>query len=602
MKFDSIIHKIRSNKKRSITIGIVLFFAIIIGFRLANSGTDAPQEDSIPSVSVIDLADIQNNQAVVKATGEVESLDQVELKSEVSARVTRVRATLGKKVRAGEILVQFDNAGLVAQRSQAYASLQAAQAGVTQVEAGYEAQQANLNELLRGPRSEDLNIARSNVQAAENSLLEAQKNLENVEDKAASDVDAVHASALAAAQKAMATAESALYAFTNLQQTYFPPGNADELVIQTHKATAVRILLGADNAGRWTNENLATLQGGAKAEIMQAQLSTDHSDIKQAVDSTIAGLQALSSAYTAMPVKSEFSTTDATTHSTQRQAILGEILSLTAKRDAIPAQRQANQNLIQAAQSAIVSADNAVTAAEEQLLKVQAGASSEQLDAQRAQVKQSQAGYDAQRAQVLSARAQIASINAQIAKTIVRSPISGTIAGISAKVGELYSPGQQVASVVNTNGLQVRAFIDAASLHNVSIGDAVVIGQSTSGTVHHIAPSIDPQNKKVEVIVLVNDPDDATLVVGEFVDIAIQVQRIVDNQTIVLPLRAIRVEHDNSYVYSINEDAVVERHMVTTGRVIGEEIEILSGLENLTTIISSVRGVRVGEEVTIREF
>lgn len=601
MTIQSLISYIKANKKRSTIIAVVAFFIIMMILRAGGGPSTGADQASDTRVSLLSIAEMNDDQSVVQATGEVESIAQVELRSEVAARIVSVPVNIGDTVRRGQVLVRFDGAALAAQRNQALASLQAARAGLVQVQAGVTAQEAVLTELTRGPRAEDLAIAEAAAENAENSRMEAENNVELAEQKAIADLDAVHLSALAAAQKAIAVAENGLYNYTNLQHTYFNGGDVNEIEITSNKANAVRILLGQDNAGRWNNSSLSLLTGGAKGAAAFAQQTGDHDHIVSAVDETLAGLQALSLAYSVMPADNDFSAADTTIYTTQKQTVLAEITALTASKNAISQQERVNESAVQGAQTSLVAAQNAVVSAIQQLTKVQAGASVEQIDTQEAQVNQAAAGLQAQQAQVLSAQASLAAANAGLAKTVIRSPIGGTVAVLPSRVGELVSPGQLAASVVNTDGFQITAFINSSELSAVAVGGEVQITETATGTVSRIAPSIDPQTKKVEVTIVVSNPDNSDLVAGQFVDVTISRASAIENPILRLPLQAIRVSNDMSYVYTLNEENMVLEHEVITGRVIGTDIEVLAGLEDLDTVIRSVRGVEAGETVSIRE-
>ncbi|NCO04527.1 MAG: hypothetical protein GW939_00075, partial [Candidatus Magasanikbacteria bacterium] len=66
---------------------------------------------------------------------------------------------------------------------------------------------------------------------------------------------------------------------------------------------------------------------------------------------------------------------------------------------------------------------------------------------------------------------------------------------------------------------------------------------------------------------------------------------------ITLPIRAIKVKSNGSSVYVIGEDGLVEEVEVQTGNIIGNEVEIISGLNASVSIIASTRGLSVGDKV-----
>jgi multidrug resistance efflux pump len=61
----------------------------------------------------------------------------------------------------------------------------------------------------------------------------------------------------------------------------------------------------------------------------------------------------------------------------------------------------------------------------------------------------------------------------------LRSPIDGTVLKTMAKAGEVVSPGQTVALIVNKNDLYVSANIEEGDLHRVKVGQTVEFTMDT---------------------------------------------------------------------------------------------------------------------------
>ena len=125
-------------KKVLIVVGIILV-VVVVGFRNFSQKNDKKSvEETNQSVSLISLQEYKQNSAVVKGTGEVEAVDQVELKSEVSATVSSVLVSIGDKVVAGQPLVYFKNGELASQYEQAKADLERAKVSKEQLEFQYQ--------------------------------------------------------------------------------------------------------------------------------------------------------------------------------------------------------------------------------------------------------------------------------------------------------------------------------------------------------------------------------------------------------------------------------------------------------------------------------
>ena len=74
----------------------------------------------------------------VVATGKIEPLVKVEVKSKASGIVEKILADYGDHVKAGQVLVELDKEQLQARVAEARANLQAAQAAVESAQATYE--------------------------------------------------------------------------------------------------------------------------------------------------------------------------------------------------------------------------------------------------------------------------------------------------------------------------------------------------------------------------------------------------------------------------------------------------------------------------------
>lgn len=71
--------------------------------------------------------------------------------------------------------------------------------------------------------------------------------------------------------------------------------------------------------------------------------------------------------------------------------------------------------------------------------------------------------------------AQIAQINDQIEKSIIKSPIEGTILAKYAEPGELATQGRSLFKIANVASMKLRAYITADQLNAIKIGQAVKV-------------------------------------------------------------------------------------------------------------------------------
>ncbi len=192
-------------KKIKWIINIASLIVIITGVSLMFSASrDSEIEGEINNfvskVELINVSEFQANSSRLSVTGLVESLEQVELKSQVSAKVRRININIGDQVLAGQTLVSFDNDDIYAQ--------------LLQAEAGLESAQARLSEIKRGARNEELQIAQTTVISAETTL-------QNTKDVADASIDNLYSSALTSLQSAASLGRNGILTGSNLQKSYF---------------------------------------------------------------------------------------------------------------------------------------------------------------------------------------------------------------------------------------------------------------------------------------------------------------------------------------------------------------------------------------------
>jgi len=122
-------------KRRRLIIGAVVLVAIVATvIVVANAMRSAPTID--PSkIATVEKGDIARS---VVATGKVEPLTKVEVKSKASGLVKSVLVDYGQRVKRGQVLVELDKEQLAATFREQQASLEAAQATLASTRASVE--------------------------------------------------------------------------------------------------------------------------------------------------------------------------------------------------------------------------------------------------------------------------------------------------------------------------------------------------------------------------------------------------------------------------------------------------------------------------------
>lgn len=197
-------------------------------------------------------------------------------------------------------------------------------------------------------------------------------------------------------------------------------------------------------------------------------------------------------------------------------------------------------------------------------------------------------------ARVESARAQLSLVEARLAQTRVTAPDSGIISARSTSVGSVPAPGQELFRLIRQARIEWRAEVTADELVKIRSRAPVILtvtgGQRVSGRVRVAAPTVDPQTRNAIVYVdlpAMSSPEGALLRPGMF---ARGLFELGETTSLVVPQAALAMREGFSYVFRIESDQRVSQLKVQTGRVVGDRVEIVSGLQGTETIVANGAG------------
>lgn len=198
---------------------------------------------------------------------------------------------------------------------------------------------------------------------------------------------------------------------------------------------------------------------------------------------------------------------------------------------------------------------------------------------------------DAQAKQALGA---LRAAQANLAKTILRSPISGTVNSIDVRPGDFINSFTQVAEVANNNALEIVTFVGDKERSVLSIGDEVDIEGGFTGRVTQIAPAVDPRTRKTEVRIAAEGID---LKNGDTVIVSKDITAATSTDVIV-PLSAVKFQLEDGVIFLVEDGRLVSR-TVTLGIVRGGSVAVVDGLTATERFVVDARGLQPGTEVEI---
>jgi RND family efflux transporter MFP subunit len=251
----------------------------------------------------------------------------------------------------------------------------------------------------------------------------------------------------------------------------------------------------------------------------------------------------------------------------------------------------------------VVNADLAQAGAA--LQEAEANAAAATADAQRARALQSSGAMSEQEvtryitaertagARVAAARATLSQQQLRLKYTQVVAPDSGIVSSRSATVGAVAGVGTELFRLIRQGRLEWRAEVTAAELPRMKPGLKAQVkaasGATITGTVRTVAPTVDPQSRVA--LVYVDLPPslsaDAPLKAGMFAGGEFELG---ESGALTVPQQAIAVRDGFAYVFRLNPDNRVSQLKVTTGRRLGDRVEVTSGLALDAPVVVSGAG------------
>jgi RND family efflux transporter MFP subunit len=198
------------------------------------------------------------------------------------------------------------------------------------------------------------------------------------------------------------------------------------------------------------------------------------------------------------------------------------------------------------------------------------------------------------RARVESAKAQLDAQLLRQKHTQVLAPDSGIISNRNATLGAVMGAGTEMFRLIRQARLEWRAELTSAELGRVTPGTGVLVtspsGAQLKGRVRTVAPTVDALTRNGLVYVdLLGPPAGAKSVAGAFKPgmFARGEFDLGSSSALTVVQSAVLVRDGFSYVMRVGADNRVSQLKVQTGRTLGEQVEILTGLTAQDRLVAS---------------
>ena len=540
---------------RKWTFRVILLLAAIAGGSWWGWVATHPTDNSANDL-ITDTAKRGDLIETVSATGSVNAQTgaQVKIGSQVTGRIKKLNADVGSHVTAGQIIAELDLPDVQAQLDQAKANLAAAQIKKAQLQSGVEMQQIQINSAIVLAKAGRISaVAKLNSAQAAADLQSAQipTDIQRAEN------------GVAGSKAALSTAESNL----------------------------VQIQVGAD------------LQvANAQQQIQQAEATAQNSDLILKRNQAL-----LAKGFIAASVVDQ----------AQAIATVNASLILAAQQNQvlvqqkITADRHSGQNLITQARQDVKTAQSALVAAQAETY-LNSVKQADIGDA-RAVLTQGEANLtiangntaqnglkqqDIRQAQeaVLAVQQQVAYAQAQMDKTLIRSPISGTVLQMAAQQGETLAAGLSSPTLIvvaDLKRLQVDTYVDETDIGKVKIGQSATVtvdafpNQLFAGHVAKVASGSTIQQGVITYDVTVA-LDNLKSELKPDMTASVIIQTGKRTGVLLVPSEAIKTGTGGVSVNVLSTKggkSATESRPITTGGTDGVSTEVLTGLKEGETVV-----------------
>ncbi|MFH1451208.1 MAG: efflux RND transporter periplasmic adaptor subunit [bacterium] len=531
-------------KKRKLLVIVLIITAISAGAYFFFSHDKNRQYQTIK----VGRGDVAQE---ISESGSVKSGEEVRLGFKTAEKIKELYIKVGDIVQEKQLLATLGNNTLLLQLGEA--------------QAAKESEQAQLAKLLAGSSAEDIKVAETAAENAEDVLYYKQQKLEDVKAVAAESLSSSYDDALTVLDDAYTKSHNAFNDVRYTYLTYFSRSDQASLKVKEsmdqieNDASGIKIYLDAAQANK-TNEKIeiAILETETRLEKISQNILL----IRNICDEPF--------------YREVVSAADKTSLETHRTNLNTALTNLGNSRQAISAAKTTNIYNINNAEAEVVAADGALNKARDELEKIKSPARAEDIVIYRARIAE--------------VDARIGTLRNQISEATLLSPVAGEIVRVNKRVGEIVQPGEVVISLLPLNPFQVEVNIYEEDIVKVKIDNPVDIKLTAFAekTFNGKVLAIDPAEMLIDGVVYYK----VTIIFGEVpVDLKpgmtadVSIRTASKEDVLVIPEKVV-TKKDGKLTVNILKDGITEEREITLG-LKGNDytVEVLSGLQEGEEIV-----------------
>lgn len=175
----------------------------------------------------------------------------------------------------------------------------------------------------------------------------------------------------------------------------------------------------------------------------------------------------------------------------------------------------------------------------------------------------------------------------KLSDTTINSPISGIVMKKLAQEGEVTAAGYPVVAVGRVDVVDAEIGVSDKDIQDIKIGDVVKVylyglNKVYSGVINEIGATADAATRTFAVKVQIQNPD-FEIRPGMVAKVKIPIS---STEAIMVPLSSVITKSEGQMVFVYDEQTkTVKKHIVETGKIVKDQIEIISGLKDKSNIV-----------------
>jgi len=489
----------------------------------------------------------------VEVTGDLSVLNSATISPKAAGRLKTVLVREGDLVTKGQVVAVQDQEDALNSIQTAQAARESSNARLSQAQ--------TTSEVTAEQKQSAIDQAKANLQSVQAALSAAQTRLSQTlitadvtKKQVQSDID-----------QAQANVESAEARLTLAKK----PTRSQQVLVAQNSVDSAKANL--DNAEANYQRYKGLYERGAVSAMDYGTMKTQY-DVAQAnYQSAKEQLSLLQEGGRPEDIATAQSTLDVARSQLQQ-----------TKTNAVAKNRLCDED-VATARSAVLQSQAAVEVANEQVKQAKTNLSENRLRKD---------DITAAQAAVHQAEVNLAIAQRQLANTQITAPISGAIATRTADPGQVLSPGQAVATIVDLTSVYLKGDVAEQSLNRIMIGQAVQVkvdalpGSAMRGMVQEINPSGSTTNRNFSVRIAIPQMD-RKFKPGMFARGVIYTGQ--STAALLVPKDAIEEQQGTKLVFTIGADGLAKRHVITVVREdatfaqLGTETDLRQGDRVVTT-------------------